>query len=238
MASITLTLSGSAPQLHSQYFPPIDLSDGEYVCGLVDLQTYNSIPNVNKSNSILQFDFGANRPGEIDIPTGTYEVDDLAKYLETELKERFDINFKLITNKNTLTTTIRCSATIDFTVKNTIGPLLGFSRKVLAPGFLHFSNRPVDILKVNVIRVECNIAKGSYINGIPAHTIHEFSPRVPPGYKISEVPNNVIYYPITIKSISTLDISLIDQDNDLIDFRGERITIRVHIKRIESNKSE
>lgn len=231
MASITLTLNGNSSQLQSQYFPPIDLSDGQYVCGLVDLQTYNSIPNVNDSNNVFEFGMDGEPSIKIIIPNGTYEVEDLAQYIQKQMDHHGE-QFTLKANKNTLICEIICSTNIDFTVTNSIGPLFGFGQRYLHANWSHFSDSNVDIMKVNIIRVECNITKGSYINGSPAHTIHEFSPRVPPGYKISEVPNNVIYYPITVKSVSSFDISLIDQDNDLVDFRGERITIRIHIKKI------
>lgn len=58
MSSITLTLTGDSSQLSAQYCPAIDLSDdggGEYVCGLVDFQTFNSIPNIDESNNLFYF---------------------------------------------------------------------------------------------------------------------------------------------------------------------------------------
>lgn len=52
MSSFTLSFSGKGSILHSDYFPPIELKPHhEYVCGLVDFQTYNSIPNVTESNN-------------------------------------------------------------------------------------------------------------------------------------------------------------------------------------------
>lgn len=239
MSSLTLTISGDSSHLHSQYFPPIDLSDGQYVCGLVNLQTFNSIPNVNESNNKIT----AFRPEqtnenqislstyEVIIPTGAYEIQDLAKYISERFKKQ-NIKFELVVNPNTLKCEVYCSLHIGFTLSNSIGSLLGFSKKKLEPNKWHESDRLADILKVHMIRVDCNIVEGSFINGTSAHIIHEFSPQVPPGYKISEVPNNVIYYPITVKSISSLDVTLNDQNNKLIDFRGEFITIRLHIKKI------
>lgn len=102
----------------------------------------------------------------------------------------------------------------------------------MKPNQIHISQVSADILKISVIRVESNIITGSYINNRPSHTIHQFSPRVPPGYKIVEVPQNVIYFPNTVKNVHTLNISVIDQENNLINFRGETITIRLHIKKV------
>lgn len=288
MSSITLTLTGDSSQLSAQYCPAIDLSDGEYVCGLIDFQTFNSIPNIDETNNLFYFGYAnqntssvikpanialnsvelfedsteSEREGEsslrrqkqenrkrrkravgydthkeipltfIKIPTGSYELEHLAKYLQKRLEQR-GAKLALRANKNTLQCELFCNQPIDFTRPNTVGPLLGFSSdRILEAYKAHESKLPANILKVNVIRIECNIITGSYLNNQASHTIHEFSPRVPPGYKIIEVPQNVIYFPITVKNIQRIDLSIVDQLNQLINFRGETITIRLHIKRI------
>lgn len=167
------------------------------------------------------------------IPVGSYEVQDLEVYIKKVLQLR-KVEFALSANKNTLQCEILCSQPIDFGRANTIGPLLGFrAKRIFAPNKTHISRHPAGILKLNVIRVECNIIKGAYLNNKPAHTIHEFSPKVPPGYKIIESPTNVIYFPVTVKSIHDLNLSIVDQDSNLINFRGETITVRLHIKKVQ-----
>lgn len=271
MTSVTLTLSGNSSQLQAQYFPSIDLSDGEYVCGLIDFQTFNSIPNVDETNNLfhygfenlsksrtaagksnLRYDGEDNNISEyientkvqktpnlkiqrplthIKIPTGSYELSDLNSYIQKVLNQT--VAFNLSANKNTLQCEILCSQPINFSKPNSIGPLLGFRRsEILKENTVHESSSPADILKVSVIRIECDIIKGAFFNNHSSHTIHEFSPRVPPGYKIIEVPQNVIYFPVTVKSIHALNLTVIDQRNRLINFREETITIRLHIKKI------
>lgn len=276
MSSITLTLTGNTSQLQADYFPSIDLNDGNYVCGLIDFQTFNSIPNVDESNNLFYIDYEDFENKQFDdnefnievieintkrsdkkqnekkdpiirrnkrtvktrpvlscirIPTGSYEVEDLSRYLKKSLLGK-DISLELEANKNTLQCEILCSQHVDFSKPNTIGPLLGFrNNDILTKNQVHVSPLPADILKINVIRVECNIVTGSFLNNKPSHTIHEFSPRVPPGYKIIEVPQNVIYFPVTVKNIHTISLSVIDQNNHHINFRGETITIRLHIKK-------
>jgi hypothetical protein len=88
----------------------------------------------------------------------------------------------------------------------------------------------VDINQINIIRVECNIIDRTYINGEHAHILHEFSIDVSPGYKLIQVPQNVIYLPINVKRISLLSIRLLDQNSNLINFRGETVTVRLHLK--------
>lgn len=133
-------------------------------------------------------------------------------------------------NKNTLKCEIFCSQPIDFSRKCSIGSLLGFSKRKLAANTFHESDVPANIIRVNAVRIECNIITGAYVNNQPVHTIHEFYPAVSPGFKIVEVPRNVIYLPVTVKSIHSLSLKIVDQDNRLVNFRGETITIRIHIK--------
>lgn len=222
--SLTFTISGSSAILDTQFFPPIELSsDKNYTLGLVELLTFNSIPNI---------DIGCNKfyvgGHELTIPTGSYEIEDIAKYLQTELSRK-NINIQLKPNNNTLRSEIQCNQPIHFSKTNSIGPLLGFTSRTLEANKSHESDLPVSILKVNAIRVECNITTGAYINGRKVHTIHEFFPSVPPGYKIIEVPSNVIYLPITTRIIDNIQLRIVDQDGDLVNFRGEVITIRLHL---------
>lgn len=107
---------------------------------------------------------------------------------------------------------------------------MGFTKRKLIPGIKHESDTPVNILKVNSIRIECNIITNAFINNERVHTIHEFFPNVAPGYKIIELPNSIIYLPVTIPSIDTITIKIVDQNGDLVNFRDEKFLIRLHLR--------
>lgn len=87
-------------------------------------------------------------------------------------------------------------------------------------------------MKVNAIKILCNIVTGTYDNGQLSHIIHEFFPTVPAGFKIVESPQSVIYLPINTKLINNITFKIVDQDGDLLNFRGETITIRTHLKSV------
>ena len=57
-----------------------------------------------------------------------------------------------------------------------------------------------------------------------------FFPKVSPGYKIIESPVNLVYLPITLDNIYSLTVSITYQDDNLLNLRNEKLTIRFHIR--------
>lgn len=219
-------LSGVGSTLSADIFPPYDTSDGEYLVGLVDLSTFNSIPNVeNGKNDKLYLD----NLDPIVLPEGSYEFEDIKREIGKQLPS--GVMFDLIGNTVTLKTEIKSNVVVDFTRKDSIGPLLGFSEKKLVVNFINISDRPVDISGVYTIRVECNIARGSYDNGKESHVIHEFFPTVEPGYKIVEAPSTIIYLPVNTQKVSNITVQLRDQEGRLVNLRGETLSVRLHLKK-------
>lgn len=221
MESLTLTLSKNHSILDAYYYPPIELSPNKnYVLGLVELLTFNSIPNIDSKNNKIYIE-----NQEITIPIGSYEIGDIEKYLQNQ-----NINITIQPNNNTLRCEIKCDRDINFKPKNSIGQMLGFEPRVLIANTLHISDSPVAILNINTLRVECNITSGSYINNQKGHCIHEFYPQNPPGFRVIETPSPIIYLPVVVRAIDHLQLRIVDQNGDLVNFRGETITIRLHIK--------
>lgn len=225
-----ICITGNSSNLKCTLFPPYDLTaTREWEMGFLDLMTYNSIPNVeqNINNDIFIGNV------KVSIPTGSYEINDLNKFIINVLKNtKPNAKFELRPNNNTLKSEIFCTEEIDFTKSKTLGPLLGFTELAnLEANKWHESPSQVCINKVDVIRIVCNIVRGSYRDGVEGHVLHEFYPTVGPGYKIVEKPNIVKYLPISQQnSLDEFYIRLEDQNGDLINFRGENINLRVDIR--------
>lgn len=239
--TLTFTLSGSSSEISNTFHPPIDLDEGaDYEIALLRIDAYNSIPNITENNNSLVVVTNEELGKQtIKIPKGTYEISHISDYVAEKLKNLAnstrdpDSIFRVSVNPNTLLATIYSTLEVSFDVTNSVGPLLGFDTKDIIPkSSLLVSKKPPDINEVNIIRVECNIASGSFLNGRSTHTIYEFFPTVPPGYKICEVPANLIFLPlVNIQKITDITISLVDQKGRLIDFRGERVSVRVAIRK-------
>lgn len=223
--SMTLTLSGKASELSANYFPPIELN-GNYECALIDFHAYNSIPNVDVGNNL--FHIGTD---VYEIPVGSYELEDIVELIRGEYEDQNPHSeISIEANNNTMLMEVMSTHDINFEEKNSIGQLFGFSPKILKGGEEHISDRPANISNINLLRVECSIVTNTYINNSSAHTLHEFAISVPPGYKIDEIPRNLIYLPVNCKEISSIIVRIVDQSGALINFREEEITLRIHLK--------
>ena len=118
---------------------------------------------------------------------------------------------------------------IDFNHQNSLAKVLGFTDAKYTGGF-HESENEVNILSINSIFVNIDIISGSYVNGTTKNTIYSFFPKVSPGYKIIKTPINLVYLPITLDTIDRLGVSIMDQDDHLLNLRNEKLTIRFHIR--------
>lgn len=221
--SLTFTLSGQTSELVNDFFPPVELS-GAWAVGLLNFSSYHNIPNIDETNNCIII---GNQT--VKIPTGCYELEDIQYYINHSINPK---NIVIKTNLNTLKVTVNCSDVVRFPKQSSLGLVLGFENEITLPKLIdHESQNPINIFRVNIIRVECNIARGSYLNGERSHSIYEFFPDVEPGFKIIKVPNPVIYHDLSVNTIDRLVVRILDQDNREVNFRKETITIQIHLKK-------
>lgn len=179
---------------------------------------------------------------KLEIPIGSYEIEDLERFINEKIKDKVNSvpvdkkellgenSIVLRGNRQTLKSEIICRYNIDFKKPNNIGKMLGF-KDVLLPAYKKAeSNSLVDIMSTDLLQITCNVAGGSWTNDKPSHVIHTFVIDVSPGYKLLSVPKNLIYHPINCRDISLLEVRICDQNLNLVDFRGERINVSLHLK--------
>ena len=138
---------------------------------------------------------------------------------------------KISANSNTLKSIliIESGYQVDFNQQHSLSKVLGFTGNKYTEGFYESEN-VVNILTINSILVNIDIIGGSYVNGNLKNTIYSFFPKVSPGYKIIESPVNLVYLPLLVDTISEINTSITDQDENLLNLRNEKLSIRFHIR--------
>ena len=212
------------------YKEPIELSnEKEYEIALVDLETYYSFPNISDHNNFIDyFNVLTQEAKRIIVPKGSYIYSDLVKEIYRQLNG--EDAFKLSANANTFQSRleIKPNYRVRF-LQNSLKSVLGFTGDIYDEG-THFSENIINIMSITSILIHIDIINGSYVEGSKKPVVYSFYPKVSPGYKIIQKPHNPIYLPIVRKNISTLNVRITDQNNDLLDLRGEEVVIRFHIR--------
>lgn len=242
-SSFQILLNEKTTHIKTKFRPLIQLEQTKkYEMALVSLETYYSFPNIDASNN--NFRYSPNNGTtwvNIDIPEGSYEISDISEYIQRIMKanSHYDSNtdkyyISLRPNINTLKSVLYIAENyrIDFTAANSIRTVFGFNALVYSPGTNIESENIVAIMNISSLRITNDIIGSSYCNGSTDNIIYSFFPNVGPGYKIIEVPVNLIYLPITMTTISSMETKLVDQTGKLMNLRGEDLSIRYHIREI------
>jgi hypothetical protein len=257
----TITHTHTESDFTIQLSPPINLDPNKkYEAALLSINLYNSIPNITEENNTFLYSPDNGKSWKtITLNKGSYEI----QAINDEIQRQMIINGDYDAENNKFYITLSADIAelksiiditnktylVDFDVENSIGPTLGFYsketetnqyfNKMIEYGY-NKSHNIVDITKINLVLVNIDIISGSYVNGNQSPCIYSFDPyKVPPGYKLDERPNpTLIFYPINRTNIHSLRIWLTDQNNKTVDFRGEKITIKIYIRKKLSIKQE
>jgi len=234
--SFYIIQSGKDANVQTTFVPSLEL-EGSYEIALQSLEIYYSFPNVDKKNNKIRVSLNNGTSwNDLTSAVGCYEHEDINRELQRMVVElggkKNDII--LMANKNTFQTimTIAEKVQVDFTIPDSIRTVLGFDSKIYKKG-RQLSEHTVDIMRVNSIFVHTDVIGSAYVNGSQTPVVYSFFPDTPPGGKIIVQPSVLIYLPISISVISRLTSWLTDQDNRILNLRGEELTIKYHLRCID-----
>lgn len=225
-----LVVSGTGSRIVTTYDPPIKLNPKrQYEIALLDLETYYSFPNIDKTNNMLRFRKNDKDAWKmIEIPVGSYEIIAINNEIQRQVESK---DVTLVANLNTLRCMLCIKGTyeVDFNVDNSLRTVLGFDAKTYKGG-RHSSEHSVNIMRINSILVHTDIITSTYRKGKMEPIIYSFFPNVSPGEKIRVIQENLTYAPVTTDTIYRMTAWLTDQDSNELNLRGELLTIRFHLR--------
>jgi hypothetical protein len=213
------------------------LDSSDYEVALISLETFYSFPNIEDGvNNVFAYKTDPAQPSQlIYIPTGNYEINNIANEIRRQVGDAAYNNMVLTRNDATSKAVfiMKNNYRIDFTVQNSIREVLGFNSRLVGgvDGYYN-GDQIINILNVNSVFVNCDLINNSYSNGVVAPIIYSFFPNVSPGFKIVRNVENPIYLRVNKSQINSVTTWLTDQDKNKLNFRGETITIRFHLRKI------
>ena len=124
-------------------------------------------------------------------------------------------------------------AIFGFVFDDSIKNLLGFRDTMLFKEY-NLSDNPVDILPIDSIFLESDIARGMLFKGKRSNIAHYWTMTVYPGYKNAEkIAGGVTWYMMETKDVvSSLCLNLKNEINELVSFNGQSVIFRLSIKEI------
>ena len=237
-----IVVSSNKTRFNTRFNPPMQLDKNKkYEMALVNLETYYSFPNIDASNNYFRYSHdGGTTWVDIFIPEGSYDIVDINDTIQQKMRQNGhydrvneDYYITISANANTLKAVMILDNNyqVDFRQTHSVSGVLGFNNVIYITNYQESEN-VVNILSVNSLYVNTDIIAGSYVNGSQRNTIYSFFPNVSPGYKIVETPVNLVYLPVVLDTIHSLEVSLTDQHDNLLNLRGEHITMRFHIREV------
>ena len=100
----SIVVSYNKTRFKTWFKPPIQLDkEKDYEIALINLVTYYSFPNIDRSNNCFTYSPGANAPWfDFIIPEGSYHVEDINEFIQREMRKNDHYD------KQTIWITLKC----------------------------------------------------------------------------------------------------------------------------------
>ena len=181
-----------------------------------------SSPNIT---SILNYNYKGVPLLYPTITPGAYELTDIAELI----KEETDGIVITEPVKNTMKCLMEIKqGALSFDIGNSKASLLGFRKKVFKK-VKYKSQKIIDIMGFNNIKIHCNIISGAKDNGKDTDILYTFNLTEPPSYLINIITTNIFYQNVTKDRIEYIEFQIKDEHGRPIDFNGGVLSFTLHL---------
>lgn len=242
MTSINVSLSGEDSSLSTTFGEQFELDDlSDYACCLLDLSI--QIPSltavIDNTNKNFTYKYTSSmhlrHHQSIELETGTHTLENIARDFENKC-ESHGHHIQIWFDARTMKYHIEANSNmeINFVENKEIGAIFGFEPRIIQHGIEAEADHSLGGFKdVSSIRINCDLVKGSFYDGICTSTIHEFYPDPLSNYKMVEQPKHLIYLPVVKRNIKSINVTVVDHNENPINFtKGTKINCRFNIKRL------
>ena len=91
--SFSIVVSDNKTRFKTWLKPPIQLDKKkDYEIALINLETYYSFPNIDRSNNCFSYSLGPSAPWfDIIIPDGSYHVEDINEFIHRQMRKKWSL---------------------------------------------------------------------------------------------------------------------------------------------------
>jgi len=174
---------------------------------------------------------------KIVIDPGAYEIKDLNEIIQQKIPGEL---VQILPHKPTgkVELKLKESIKVDFQKDKSFNYMLGFDKKEYSKSSNTAENRARINVDRSLINIKTNLINSGMLttenNMIETRNILFSIPTftVPSNYKMVETPYKPEYLSITSSTISEIRLQIVDENDKLYDFNGEKIVIKLHIKQV------
>ena len=212
-------------------------SSKSYKIALKYFATCNNIRNITEDNNVLTYSLNSAEKKTITIDPGAYEIKDLNDFIQQKLPGEL---IQVLTHNPTgkVELKLKAGVKVDFKKERAFNFILGFKKEE----YSKLSNISENRANINVDRGLINIKTNLISSGMISTENNMFETKnilfsiptftVPSNYKIIETPAKPEYLLITSSTISEVCLQIVNENDKLYDFDGEKIVIKLHIKQV------
>lgn len=233
-----ISLTSNRSKIVRLYNPDGIQLDGPYEVGLKHFVFWNTMFNITPENNTLTItyqtndynpetnEFQTNVRHNVQLEPGFYEIDDIIDIFNAD-HEIIESSTHFEFLKKSLSVRVKSAREIDFTGENSIGPVLGFSKRVLKAGKSAVSDQALKLCSINTVKIHCNLIRSNIEDTKRnTHVLYDFPLDVTKiGTQIIKEPNPICYFTVNTDIIYELEIRITDQDNRLLDLQGDIINL-------------
>jgi hypothetical protein len=234
----TIQIVSTSSNIRQKLLTPLKLDPSKnYKIGVKYFATYNNIGNITSDNNELHYLYGPGSYKTVVIEPGAYEIKDLNERIQEKIPGEL---VQILPHKPTgkVELKLKEGTKVHFGKEKSFYYMLGFDKKEYTESINIAENRARINVDRSLINIKSNLINSGMLttenNMIETRNILFSIPTftVPSNYKIIETPYKPEYLSITSSTISEICLQIVDENDKLYDFNGEKIVIKLHIKQV------